>query len=91
MKKLIKKNPIKAQKISLVLFVSLMVLSGFFGALLANLLVWFITVAVAVWQVIYITKWAQYYITDEKNEQMRQAQEKLKDMLGGANFENMQN
>lgn len=88
MKKLIKKNPIKAQKISLVLFVLLMALSGFLGVLADSLLLWFITVTIAVVQVVNVTKYAQYCIQLEQADKIEQAEKILKDMLGGEKNEN---
>lgn len=77
MKKLIKNNPVKAQKISLVIFVLLMCLNGFISYIFNSLLCAFLIPLVAIIQIVKVTNYAEFC---KKEELTVQAEELLKSL-----------
>ena len=65
MKKLIKRNPKKALKISLVIFLSLMCLNGLIVWLTNSVWLALLIPVVACAQISYVSKWSNYYVSEQ--------------------------
>lgn len=70
MKKLIKRNPKKALKISLVIFLILMCINGLLVWLTGSVWLALLVPVLACVQISYVSKWSNYYINESIEENL---------------------
>lgn len=70
MKKLIKRNPKKALKISLVIFLTLMCINGLLVWLTGSVWLALLVPVLACVQISYVSKWSNYYINESLEENL---------------------
>lgn len=80
MKKLIKKNPKKALKISLVIFLSLMCLNGLIVWLTNSVCLALLIPVLACSQISYVSKWSNYYVSEEIEQKKNELIEQFKNV-----------